>query len=140
MPAGPLRRERCGESHGELIAEGRGRERVAHRGAAAARANGTPDDAAWVRPGPEVQIVLVEHMCAQRELPRPVGPRRRAASCCDTRAVVEQAAGSRRPRGTGRRRDADEIVDERRYAATSERIRSPIALTLGRMASSSVGL
>src|SRR5207244_7649729 len=94
----------------------------------------------------EMQVVLVPGVGAERE---PAGPIERPRAA-DVRArdhaaaVVEKAAQrsaaerSRRPYSG--RCGANEVLGERGYACTTERIRSMIASTLGMIASSSGGL
>ncbi len=93
-----------------------------------------------MRPRAEVQVVLVAQMSAEREPPRAVGPGRSVAAAEDAAAVVEEAARSRAPWRARRRGDADELLDERRYSPTSDRMRAAMSSTPGRISSSSVGL
>jgi hypothetical protein len=87
-----------------------------------------------------VQVVAVEQVRAEGKLPGGVRPGRRVAGSAHARAEVEQAARGRMPWRAPRGGDANEVVDERRYAPVAEPIRSAIASTLGKIASSSVGL
>ena len=92
-----------------------------------------------------MEVVLVVQMRGERELCRPLERPLpgRLGTCTDARAPVEERARRRPPqrrRLDGRRGGTDEIVGERRYVSSTDRIRPAIASTLGRIASSSDGL
>jgi hypothetical protein len=69
-----------------------------------------------------VQVVAVEQMRAEGELPGAIGPGWGVAGCANACAVVEQAARGRAPRRARCRGDTDEVVDEGRYDPAAERI------------------
>lgn len=92
-----------------------------------------------------MEVVLVAQMRGEGES-RGLGERPSLGflgACADACAPVEERARGRPPqrrRLDGRRGGTDEIVGERRYASSTDRIRPVIASTLGRIASSSGGL